>query len=126
MRLSLVAVACFVGLLSFTAAANAQDRSPPSGAPSIQAPSTTDSNIPEAKLDAVAAALKIVTSVTNDYEQRITGRPEEEKRHLLTEATQAVSKAVTDNGLSVAEYTAILKVAQNNPAVRDKILQRLK
>jgi hypothetical protein len=44
----------------------------------------------------------------------------------LTEATQAISKAVTDNGLSVEEYTAILKVAQNNPAVRDKILQRLK
>ena len=126
MRLSLVAVACFVGLLSFTAAASAQDRSAPSGAPSIQAPNTTDSNVPDAKLDAVAAAVKTVFSVNNDYEQRIAGAPEEEKRRLITEGTQAVSKAVTDNGLSVAEYTAILEVAHNNPAVRDKILQRLK
>jgi hypothetical protein len=34
-------------------------------------------------------------------------------------------KAVTDKGLSVEEYTSILEVAENDPAVREKILQRL-
>jgi len=37
-----------------------------------------------------------------------------------------MAKAVTDQGLSVEEYTAILQVAQNNPTVQDKIIQRLK
>jgi hypothetical protein len=35
-------------------------------------------------------------------------------------------KAVTDQGLSVEEYTSIMVVAQNDPMVRQKILQRLK
>jgi hypothetical protein len=35
-------------------------------------------------------------------------------------------KAVTDQGLSVDEYSTILQVAQNDPQVRDKLLQRLR
>jgi len=54
------------------------------------------------------------------------GPPEEEKERLTTDATQALTKAVTDNGLSVAECAAILTIAQNNPVVGDKILHRLK
>jgi hypothetical protein len=34
-------------------------------------------------------------------------------------------KAVTDQGLSVAEYNSILEVAQNDPGVRAKIRQRM-
>ena len=34
-------------------------------------------------------------------------------------------KAITDQGLSVEEYTLILVVAQNDPVVREKILQRI-
>ena len=35
-------------------------------------------------------------------------------------------KAVTDQGLSVQEYTSILVVAQNDPEVREKIVQRIR
>jgi hypothetical protein len=34
-------------------------------------------------------------------------------------------KAVTDQGLSVEEYNSILRVAQNDPSLRAKIMQRL-
>jgi hypothetical protein len=33
---------------------------------------------------------------------------------------------VTDHGLSVEEYNSIIKVAQNDAQVRQKILQRVK
>ena len=36
-----------------------------------------------------------------------------------------MAKAVTDQGLSVEEYAAILQVAQNDPDVREKIRQRI-
>ena len=84
------------------------------------------SNISESKLDAAATAVKSVSSVKDDYEQRIARASEADKERIAAEGTQAFAKAVTDTGLSVAEYTAILEVAQNDPAVRDKILQRLK
>jgi hypothetical protein len=37
-----------------------------------------------------------------------------------------MEKAVTDQGLSIDEYTTILAVAQKDPIVRDKLIQRLK
>jgi hypothetical protein len=36
-----------------------------------------------------------------------------------------MKKAVTDQGLTVEEYTDIVNVAQKDPAVRDKLLRRL-
>jgi hypothetical protein len=44
----------------------------------------------------------------------------------VDEANKALVKAVTDQGLSVEEYTSIMVVAQNDPAVRQKIVQRMK
>ena len=38
----------------------------------------------------------------------------------------AMSKAVTEEGLSVEEYDSILEVAQNDPGVREKIRQRIR
>jgi hypothetical protein len=37
-----------------------------------------------------------------------------------------MTKAVTDQGLSVDEYTSIIEVAQNDAEVRNKLLQRMK
>ena len=35
-------------------------------------------------------------------------------------------KAVTDQGLSIDEFKTIMNLAQNDPAVRNKLMQRLK
>jgi len=70
--------------------------------------------------------MKSVSTVKEDYGRRIAQAPDSEKSHLANEGGQALTKAVTDQGLSVAEYTEILQVAQNNPAIREKILQRIK
>jgi len=127
MRLSIVSAACVAALLALAAAAGAQDQPPSPGKPSTEAPGQLNSsNISDSKLDAAAAAVKSVSAVKDDYEQRIARAPETDKERLAAEGTQALSKAVTDNGLSVAEYTAIMTVAKNDPVVRDKILQRLK
>jgi hypothetical protein len=126
MRSLLVSIACAAALASLATVAGAQDQPKPT-APSTVAPgAASPSNISDAKLDAAAAAVKSVSTVKDDYEQRIARAPEKDRERLATEATQALSKAVTDNGLSVDEYTAILEVAQNDPTIRDKILQRLK
>jgi Domain of unknown function (DUF4168) len=70
--------------------------------------------------------MKSVSMVKEDYGRRIAQAPDSEKSRLASEGGQALTKAVTDQGLSVAEYTEILQVAQNNPAVRERILQRIK
>ena len=107
---------------SFVAPAT-QAQQKPSDAPSASVPTS----IPDRKLDAVAAAAKRVVLIGDSYEQKLakaTGDGEKEK--IIDEANKAVTKAVTDQGLSVDEYVSIMKVAQDDPAVRDKLAQRLK
>jgi len=100
--------------------ANAQAEVPSTG-PSQQAP-----DIPDQKLDAVASAMQQVASLRERYEQRLKKAPASDAPSIADEAKSTMAKAVTDQGLSVEEYNSILVMAQNNPEVRGKILQRMR
>jgi hypothetical protein len=119
LMLPLAATALTAWLLSVPLA-NAQTQSPSPGA-SEQTPK----NIPDQKLDAAAAALEQVASVKEDYKRRIKAADPSDRNRLAEEAHNALVKAVTDRGLSVEEYTSILQLAENDPDVREKILQRM-
>jgi hypothetical protein len=114
--------AILVAACLFVPAANAQAQSPPS--PSPERPDAPAS-IPDQKLDAVATALQQVAGLKRDYQQRVDVASQADKQRIIDEANGAITKAVTDQGLSVEEYTAIMVIAQNDPQVREKILQRL-
>jgi predicted TIM-barrel fold metal-dependent hydrolase len=91
--------------------------------PGQQMPSAA--NIPDAKLDAAAAAIDHVASIKQNYEQKMASAAPADKDKIAGDANSAIQKAITDQGLSVEEYTSILQVAQNDPNVRTKLLQRL-
>jgi hypothetical protein len=114
------AAALAAAWLLYVPAANAQVQSPPPGSPDQTL------NIPDQKLDAAAAAMKEVASVKEDYEQRIEAAAPSDKQRIADEANNALVKAVTDKGLSVEEYTLILAMAQSDPEVREKIVQRIR
>jgi len=123
---SVLAVAATLVVPPLTA--SAQNQSPSSSPPSTTSPSqsTPSADISEQKLDAAAAAVKGVATVKQDYEQKLAQAPRPEQDRLVDEAQTAMAKAVTDQGLTVEEYTKILQVAQNDPTVHEKIIQRLK
>jgi len=106
----------------FVPAASAQAPSPPAPTPgqADQSP-----NIPDQKLDAAASALQQVAGLKRDYQERVDSASDSDKQRIVAEANSALAKAVTDQGLSLEEYTAIMVIAQNDPQVREKILQRL-
>jgi hypothetical protein len=90
-------------------------------------PAVSPANIPDHKIDAVAAAAKRVAVIGDSYEQKLAkAAGDGEKEKIVDEANRAITKAVNAQGLTVDEYVSIMKVAQNDPAVRDKIVQRLK
>jgi predicted ATPase with chaperone activity len=113
------------GLL-FIPAANAQQHAPAGPSATTPRPTPTPTNISDKKLDAAAAAVKKVSVIKNNYDQQVAEAPVAEKQRLESEAGDAMAKAVTEQGLSIEEYTTILKVAQKDPVVRDKLLQRMK
>src|SRR5580704_16827392 len=119
--------------LTFTAAgllvmpaAQAQQQSPSGPSATTPSSTTTPTIIPDKKLDAAAAAVKKVSVIKNKYDQQLAEAPVAEKERLQGEAGNAMAKAVTDQGLSIEEYTTILTAAQKDPIVRDKLLQRMK
>jgi hypothetical protein len=114
------ATAFFAAGLLCVPVANAQEQSPSPAQPgAVQ-------SIPDQKLDATAAAIERVTSLKEDYQQKMAAAPPSDRQRIADEAQDALVKAVTDQGLAVEEYTAILKVAQADAQVREKIMERLK
>jgi hypothetical protein len=117
MRL-LSAVILAAGWYSAMPSANAQQSAPELSTP---APSISDQ-----KLDAAAAALEQVAVIQQTYRQRFAqaATPSDQER-IVAEVHDALTKAVQDQGLSVEEYNSIIEIAQNDPEVRGKVLQRI-
>jgi hypothetical protein len=78
------------------------------------------------KLHAAAAALKRVVSLQIEYGQRVAqAEAPAEKELIVAEAKDEFTKAVTEQGLSLQEYTSILDKARDDPEIRQKLLQRI-
>ena len=107
--------------------ARPQAQSPGAQSPHVQPPQaqSPSPSISDEKLDAAAAAIDQVTSIRQNYERKIAEAPQSDKERIADEANQALGKAVTDQGLSVDEYNSILRTAQNDPSVRQKLTQRI-
>jgi Domain of unknown function (DUF4168) len=95
-------------------------QSPPRG-PATSAPQVSDQ-----KLSAAADALKRVADLQKDYQQRVAeAEAPAEKERIVAEAQSELTKAVTEQGLSVEECASILDAARDDSEIRGKILQRI-
>jgi hypothetical protein len=114
---AIVTAGCYLSI----PAVNVQAQAPSPG------PSTSAPDLSDQKLGAAAAALEHLVRLREDYGQRIAqADAPAEKERILAEANNALTNAVTEQGLSVEEYASILDVARNDPEVRGKILQRIR
>jgi hypothetical protein len=86
--------------------AHAQTTAPNGNALTSPGSSQSQPSITDQKLDKAAAALERIAGLQQDFRKQ-------------------VSKAVTDQGLSIDEYAEIMDVAQNDPQVRQKIMSRI-
>ena len=125
------AMALTAGALLLVPGAEAQ-MNPPQGRPQAQSPQTQSPQTPspsapisDEKLSAAAAAIGQVAIIQQSYESRIAAAPSSDKQRLTKEGNDALEKAVTDQGLSVDEYNSIIRTAQNDPTVREKLTQRI-
>jgi hypothetical protein len=105
-----------------------QAQSPQTGVPQAQSPAQINpaASISDQKLDAAAAAMQRIVNLERDYLQLLEDASPDDQRRVENDAGIAIEKAITDQGLSVEEYSTIVKVAQNDPQVRQKIIERLR
>jgi hypothetical protein len=104
--------------------AYAQSDNPPQ--PQTEQGAKPDTNVPDEKLDKAAVAIGRVAALKETYAQRLESASQAERAQIVSEAKTALMQAVTDQGLSVEEYSNILQVAETDASVREKIIQRLK
>ena len=108
------------------AGAHAQTPSPGGSNPPSPGASNRPADVSDQKLDAAAAAIERVATLKQDYQQRITAASPSDKQRISDEAMSAIAKAVVDQGLSIEEYISILDLAQTDPDVHEKIIQRIR
>jgi len=133
---SFAAAALSVSALFLMPAANAQ-MNPPQARPQAQSPQTQlpqtqppqaqppSAPVSDDKLNAAAAAIGQVATIRQGYESKIAAAPASDKQRLTKEANDAMEKAVTNQGLSVDEFNSIIRTAQNDPAIGQKLSQRI-
>jgi hypothetical protein len=112
-----------VGLYSLSAA---YANTPSAGESSTVADTNETVVISDSKLDAAAAAVKQVAMLKETYEEKLAKAPDDEKESVVEEANLAAEKAIREQGLSVQEFVTIMDAADSDPAVRAKIIRRLK
>ena len=118
---SLAAAILTAGTWLCIPAVDAFAQSPPTG-PSASAPDLSDQ-----KLNATAAALERVVGLQKDYRQRVAeAEAPADKERIVAEANNELAKAITEQGISVEEYTSILDAARGDAEIRGKILQRIR
>jgi hypothetical protein len=123
----LAAAAFATALLIGYPMANAQQPAPkPAGdqPPKSAGDQPRTQNIPDEKLDAAADALADAAQVRRDYQQRIASASPADRERIAGEGDDALKQAVTSKGLSVEEYNKILQVAQDDPGIREKLIDR--
>ena len=104
-----------------------QAQPPQADVPQAQPPVQNNpaASIPDQKLDAAAAAVQRIASLKRDYLQLLKDVPPDDQPRIADEANSALENAITDQGLSVEEYTTIVEMAENDVQVRQKIIERM-
>lgn len=124
MKLSPLAAAVAAVTVLSPLAAGAQTQPPPSTAAPAAAPAAK-AQVSDQQITKAAFAMGKVMNIRQTYNQKLTQAKPEDRGRIADESQAAMQKAVTDQGLSVDQYNAILQEAQNDPNVREKLMSRL-
>ena len=124
MKLSPLAAAVAAVTVLSPLAAGAQTQSPSSTAAPSAAPAAKTA-VSDQQISQAAVAMQKVMTIRQSYSQQLNQAKPEDRGRIADESQVAMKKAVTDSGLSVDQYNAILQLAQNDPDVREKLMNRL-
>jgi len=76
--------------------------------PASNAPSASPAAISDQKIKAAASAIPQVEGIRQNYQQQIAKAPDGDKPRLENQAGDEMKKAITDQGLSIADYNSVL------------------
>ncbi|HEY4043219.1 MAG TPA: DUF4168 domain-containing protein [Rhodopila sp.] len=78
--------------------------------------------IPDQTIGKAGAALHDVAKVQQKYQGQMDSASPEQKKGLSEQANAEAVQAIQSHGISVQEYTTVMRTAQNNPQVKQRLL----
>jgi hypothetical protein len=118
-RILLVAAGVAIGLAP-TLAFAAPDQAAPAAPSSTEA--TQGSSIPDGTIGKAGAALHDVAGLQQKYQGKMETASPDQKQGLSAQANAEAVQAIQSHGLSVQEYSNVVRTAQNNPQVKQRLL----
>jgi len=104
--------------LAPTLALAASDAEPPQAPPAPPAAS-----VPDATIGKAGAALRDVASLQEKYQPKMdSAGSQQERQTLAAHANAEAVQAIQSHGLSVQEYSNVVRSAQSNPQLRQRLL----
>jgi hypothetical protein len=88
-----------------------------------QAPSAA---IPDQTIGKAGAALHDVAKLQQKYQGQMDSASPEQKKGLSEQANAEAVQAIQSHGISVQEYSNVVHTAQNNPQVKQRLLDAAK
>jgi hypothetical protein len=96
---------------------------PDQGPASPPAPAAMpDANISDGTIGKAGAALRDVAKLQQKYQGQIESAGPAQKQGLSEKANAEAVQAIQSHGLSVQEYSTVVRTAQNNPQVKQRLL----
>lgn len=79
--------------------------------------------VPDATVQKAGVALRHVAQIQQDYTQRIKSAPTQDQQRQLTQQADAASvQAINEQGLSVDQYNQVIRMAQADPTMKERLL----
>jgi hypothetical protein len=93
-------------------------------AQSAQAPSEAQAgaSIPDGTIHKAGAALHDVAAVNQKYLGQMEKASPDQKQNLSAQANAEAVQAIQSHGLSVDQYTSVIRTARNDPQVKQRLL----
>jgi Domain of unknown function (DUF4168) len=82
--------------------------------------------IPDQTIGKAGAALHDVARLQEKYQGQMESASPEQKKGLSEQANAEAVQAIQSHGISVQEYTTVMRTAQNNPQVKQRVLDAAK
>jgi hypothetical protein len=117
----IMALGAGVALTLAPALAFGQSGQSPSSAPSAQSPSSAAA-IPDDTINKTGAALHDVVQVNQKYVGEMQSASPAQKQALSAQANAEAVQAIQSHGLSVEQYTSVIRTAQNDPQLKQRLL----
>ncbi|WP_428538839.1 DUF4168 domain-containing protein [Rhodopila sp.] len=122
MRHFLIAAGLALGLAPAFAVAAPDQMSPAQPAPPSAPGTAPGASIPDGTIGKAGAALRDVAKLQEKYQGQMEQATPDQKQGLSEQANAEAVQAIQSHGLSVQEYSTVVRTAQNNPQVKQRLL----